>query len=171
MQKGCGVRRACAMGAVVALAISPIALRAQAPAPVRNEVTLFGESLAGGVQYLRYLGQGWRAGVTAVVGPTYGVRVSKDISDDIRNWGSAYATIGFRTRHGIEADLSPIGVAAIIGNDFGTVYPSGQAYLGIVRGKLRAGSVLRVIRIAGGNGSGDYWTQWVPLRIGLTLGS
>lgn len=155
------------------LVIPPATLWAQGPEAgvVRpNEVTLFAEPAAGGAQYLYYLGQGWRGGVTVTAGPTYGVRVSKELSGDIRNWGSAYATIGFRTRGGIEANISPIGVAAIIGNDFGTVYPSGQGYLGVARGRLRAGSVLRVIRIAGGNGSGEYWTQWVPLRVGIVLG-
>lgn len=154
------------------LAFAAPSLGAQAlpDGTVRDEVALFAEPAAGGMQYLHYLGQGWRGGVTVTAGPTYGVRVSKELNSDIRNWGSAYATIGFRTRHGIEANVSPIGAAAIVGDDFGTVYPSAQAHLGLVRDRLRIGSVLRVIRIAGGNGSGTYWTQWVPLRIGVALG-
>ena len=39
----------------------------------------------------------------------------------------------------------------------------------IGRGRLLAGSLVRVIRIAAPNGTGTYWTQWVPLRVACAI--
>ena len=141
-----------------------------AQAPSANEVTLFAESFAGGVQYLRHLGGPWRLGVQVGAGPTEGVTVSEEPGDNARTWATGYPTVGFRSPGGVELLLSPIGVAVISGSDFATVYPSGQLQLGLASGRFRVGSVLRVVRIAGGYGSGTYWTQWVPLRLGIALG-
>lgn len=141
-----------------------------AQAPRANEVTLFAESFAGGVQYLRHLGGPWRLGVQVAAGPTEGVAVSDEPGDDARTWATGYLTLGFRSPGGLELLLSPIGAAAISGSDFATAYPSGQAQLGLATGRWRIGSVLRVVRIAGGYGSGTYWTEWVPLRVGIALG-
>jgi hypothetical protein len=69
----------------------------------------------------------------------------------------------------VQLSLSPIGAAAVIGDDFGTVYPAGQASLDLVRGRLRAGSAIRVVRIAGASGTGLYRTLWIPIRLGLVL--
>jgi hypothetical protein len=136
-----------------------------------NEVTLFAESFAGGVQYLRVVGGPWRLGVQLAAGPSEGVLLSEEGFEELRSWATGYLAIGYRAANGFEAVVSPIGVAVLSGSDFAAAYPSGQLLLGLGTGRLRIGSVLRVVRIAGGNGSGDYRTEWIPIRVGITLGS
>jgi hypothetical protein len=67
----------------------------------------------------------------------------------------------------VELILSPIGAALALGDDFSSVYPSAQ--FGGQTGGQRwvLGTDLRVMRIAGPNGTGHYWIQWVPVRVGI----
>ena len=46
-----------------------------------------------------------------------------------------------------------------------------SARLGVSRFRRRVGlgTELRVVRIAGGAGSGDYWVQWAPVRVSVQL--
>lgn len=136
-----------------------------------NEVSLFAESFAGGVQYLRRAGGALRVGLQLAAGPSEGVLLSEESSEELRSWATGYLAIGYRASNGFEAVVSPIGVAVVSGGDFAAAYPSGQLLLGVATGRLRLGSVLRVVRIAGANGGGDYRTEWIPLRVGITLGS
>jgi hypothetical protein len=85
--------------------------------------------------------------------------------DDVRSWAGAWAVLGYRVKNGIRIHVAPVGAALAVGNDFSAVYPSGQAGLDIGPGRIRVGSALRVIRVAGPNGTGTWWTQWVPVRL------
>jgi len=137
---------------------------------VRNEWSVFGESWAGGVQYLRLLGGPWRAGAAVGAGPFGGVTLARGTSGLLREWATAYMAISVRSDTGAEVIVSPIGAALAVGDDFGAIYPTAQVQLGLAKSRLRISSVVRAIRIAGGNRSGTYWSQWIPLRIGYALG-
>ena len=140
-------------------------------APVRGEWSVFGESWAGGIQYLRLLGGPWRAGAALGAGPFGGVTLARGTSGPLREWATAYVAISVRSAMGAEVIVSPIGAALAVGDDFGAIYPTAQVQLGIARRRFRISSVVRVIRVAGGDGSGTYWSQWIPVRIGYAFGS
>ncbi|MGE0553315.1 MAG: hypothetical protein AB7R55_07780 [Gemmatimonadales bacterium] len=133
-----------------------------------NELTLAAEAAAGGARYLRTLGAGVDLGVELTLGPAYSVHLGGP-KHDLREWGEAYPVLRLRPTESLALLLSPIGIGAIIGNDFGTVYPSGQAGVELALGRLRLASLVRTVRMAGGNGTGEYRTTWVPLRAGLAL--
>lgn len=138
--------------------------------PGRSELTVLAEPWAGGVQYLYHFGGAVRAGAVLTAGPFGGVTIARGTSGRLREWATAYPVLSLRTTSGFEVELSPIGAALAIGDDFGAIYPSGQALVGLARGRLQLGSIVRVIRIAGGHGTGIGWWQWIPVRIGFTLG-
>jgi hypothetical protein len=151
------------------LAVSPAPAQTVAQNSVRHDVALLAEPLAAGVQYVIHSGGGLRFGAALVAGPQFGVDVANSRSD-IRAWASVNPVLGYRFSNGAEFFISPIGASAIIGNDFGAIYPSGQAGAEFGVGPLRFASLIRTIRIAGGNGTGTYWTQWLPLRVGIPFG-
>lgn len=152
-------------------ALLPIALLcATVPAAGQRPVTVVVEPIAAGVEILGRVGATTRLGLTATAGPSETVNVGADLARDYRTVVNGYATIGVRLGAGVEALLSPIGVAVVTGDDFAAAYPSAQAALAVAAGRIRVGTALRVVRIAGGNGTGDDWWQWVPLRIGVPLG-
>jgi len=97
--------------------------------------------------------------------------LARGTSGPLREWATAYAAISVRSAAGAEVIVSPIGAALAVGDDFGAIYPTAQVQLGIARRRFRISSVVRVIRIAGADGSGTYWSQWIPVRIGYALGS
>jgi hypothetical protein len=132
-------------------------------------VLVFVEPLAAGLQYAWTTGAGLRLGAALAAGPQFGVDVT-DPSAEIRSWANVQSLIAYRFPNGIEAFVSPVGAALVVGDDFGVVYPSAQ--MGVEFGGLRVriGSVIRIIRMAGPNGTGDYWTQWIPLRIAYSFG-
>lgn len=144
--------------------------QAGSPEPPRHEWTVSAEPWAAGVQYLYQLGGPVRAGLAVTAGPFGGVTLARGTTGELREWATAYLAVGLRSTAGVEAILNPIGLAVVVGNDFGTVYPSAQGQLGIARRRLRLGSIVRVIRIAGGHGTGLYRWQWIPLRIGYAWG-
>lgn len=136
----------------------------------QGPVTLVAEPIAAGVEVLGRVGAATRLGITATAGPSETVNLEESWSRDYRTVLNGYATLGLRVTPSIEALISPIGVAVVTGDDFAAAYPSAQAALAVAAGRLRLGSGIRVVRIAGGSGTGDYWWQWIPLRIGVPLG-
>lgn len=147
------------------LSLLPGPAAGQTGAP-RNDVTGFVEPAAAGVRYLRFLGDRVSLGAEVTGGPRYGVVIGGE-ADRVRTWGTIYPVLGYTTPGGLQFTVSPIGGGILIGNDFGTIYPSGQATMELVRGRWRVGTAVHVIRIAGGNGTGTYRTVWTPLRIGI----
>jgi GNAT superfamily N-acetyltransferase len=137
--------------------------------PVRpNEVTVTAEPLAAGVQYLRASGS-FRLGIGLTAGPAYGVVLRRGEFGRLREWATAYPVLGFGVSQNLEVALSPIGAALLGGDDFGAVYPSAQAGVVLGLGAIRVGSWVRVVRIAGGNGTGIYRVVWTPIRLGYAL--
>lgn len=135
----------------------------------RGELLLTVEPVAGGVQYLHFLGGRWHLGAVVSGGPVYGAWLSD--RSDIRDVAAAFPVVAVDLSPALRLAVSPVGAAAVIGNDFGTVYPAAQTALEVVAGRLRLGSVIRVIRVAGGGGTGDYRVRWIPIRVGLAFGS
>lgn len=133
-----------------------------------TQVAILAEPLAAGLE-VAWAGTRVRAGVALMAGPQFGVDVA-DADADVRSWANAQLMLGYRPAHTFELYLSPIGAALVIGDDFAAVYPSAQAGVEFGAGRIRFGSLFRVIRIAGGNGTGTYWTQWIPLRVAYSIG-
>jgi hypothetical protein len=162
----CG--RAIRSGALVFAAVACREVVAQAaPLRPRNELTVHAEPLAAGARYAFAAGTRWRIGPSLTIGPFKGVTLRRGQSGELREWATTYATVSFSPHDRVDLILSPIGAALAIGDDFSSVYPSAQ--LGVQTGGRRwvLGTDFRVMRIAGPNGTGDYWLQWVPVRIGL----
>lgn len=162
----CG--RAIRSGILVLIAVAGREAAAQAALPShRNELTLHAEPIAAGARYSFAAGSRWRIGPALTIGPFEGVTLRRGQSGQLREWATAYATVSFAPHDRVDLILSPIGAALAVGDDFGSVYPSAQ--LGVQTGGRRwvLGTDLRVMRIAGPNGTGDYWLQWVPMRVGL----
>ncbi|MGH7559533.1 MAG: hypothetical protein ACRENB_00790 [Gemmatimonadales bacterium] len=141
---------------------------AGAQAPPRNEIAVHVEPVAGGIRYARRLAPGIKLGPALTVGPFEGITLRRGIAaGDLDTWATLYATLGFRPAPAFEVLLSPIGAALALGDDFSSPYPSGQAGIQAIFRRVTVGSDLRVIRIAGTNGTGHYWIQWIPVRVGL----
>ena len=134
-----------------------------------SDVLVFVEPIAAGLQYAWTTRAGLRLGAALTAGPQFGVDVA-DASAELRSWANVQSLLAYRFPNGIEAFVSPVGAALVVGDDFGAVYPSAQ--IGVEFGGLRTrfGSILRIIRIAGPDGTGDYWTQWIPIRIAYSIG-
>jgi len=133
-----------------------------------HEITLAAEAVAGSARYLRTVATGIDLGIELGIGPAYAVHLGGP-KNEVREWAGAYPVLRLRPSETIALLVSPIGIGAIIGDDFGTVYPSGQAGVEVLLGRLRLASLVRTVRIAGGNGTGQYRTTWVPLRAGLAF--
>lgn len=154
----------------VVLPFSLTLLASPETAAGQGPVTLVAEPIAAGVEVLGRVGGTTRLGLTATAGPSETVHLGTALGRDYRTVVNGYATVGLRVATNVEALVSPIGVAVVTGDDYAAAYPSAQAALAIAAGTLRLGSGIRVVRIAGSKGRGDYWWQWVPVRVGVPLG-
>jgi GNAT superfamily N-acetyltransferase len=160
-----------AVRALLLLSLGAAGLGAQAtPAPASrpNELTLTAEPVAAGIQFLRGAGS-VRLGIGLTAGPVYGVVIRRGEFGRLREWATAYPVLALRVSPGLTVALSPIGAALLGGDDFGAVYPSAQGGLVLGSGAIRVGSWVRVVRIAGGEGTGNYRVVWTPIRLGYAL--
>jgi hypothetical protein len=148
------------------LPVAPITAQAQE----RHEFQLHAEPLAIGIRSATPIGKGWRVGPTLIAGPFEGVNLNESTVGDLQEILNGFLTFGYRFSPSAELVVSPIGASLGTGDDYAAVYPSAQAGLQVKVGGAWIGSDIRVIRIAMGNNQGRYWTQWIPLRVGLTLG-
>jgi hypothetical protein len=148
------------------LPTAPIAAQAQE----RHEFQLHVEPVAVGIRSATPIGKGWRVGPTLIAGPFEGVDLNESTSGDLQEVLNGFLTFGYRFTPAAELVISPIGASLGTGDDYAAIYPSAQAGLQVKVGRAWIGSDIRVIRIAEGNNQGTYWTQWIPLRVGLTLG-
>ena len=134
-----------------------------------QEVTVTAEPFAVGVQ-LASKGSPWRIGASMTAGPLVGVEFNDTDVTDAKNAATAFAAIIYRPSK-LQIVVNPIGAALIVGNDFSSVYPAAQLGADAVLGRWTVGTAVRTIRIAGPNGGADYWTHWIPVRVGLVLGA
>lgn len=161
-------RRRAIRGILVLAAVTGGEVSAQTTLPSRrHELTVHAEPLAAGARYAFAAGTRWRIGPSLTVGPFEGVTLRRGQSGELKEWATTYATVSFAPDDRLDLILSPIGAVLALGDDFGSIYPSAQ--LGVQTGgrQWRLGTDLRLMRIAGPNGTGDYWLQWVPVRVGL----
>lgn len=159
---------------ILATVVMPDSGVAQSTAPragnAHGGYVLHVEPLAVGLQYGWAVGGGWRIGPQIIVGPFEGVVLHRTLRDQAKEWASTYVSAKCPLGPRAEVAVAPIGATLVVGNDFRAVYPTAQVGLDYRAGRVFIGSDLRVIRIAGPNGTGDYWTHWIPVRIGLALG-
>ena len=139
---------------------------AQSPSTGRSEITVHAEPIAAGIRYTRAASAGVSIGPSLTAGPFHGIAVDGDDGPELREVATLYLAIVMTPAERLRVVLQPIGAALATGNDFGAVYPSAQAGVEWRWGRFLAGTDLRVIRVAGPNGSGDYRVHWIPLRLG-----
>lgn len=135
-----------------------------------SELVLHVEPAALGVHYSLAVGGDWRVGPQLVLGPFHGVSLHRESSGELKEWASAYLSVRYPVGRRAVLAVAPVGASLVLGGDFAAVYPTGQIGGDYRVGRVLIGSDLRVIRIAGPNGTGDYWIQWIPLRIGIVFG-
>lgn len=131
-------------------------------------VELHVEALAGGATFTFPAGSEWSLGVDFSAGKHLGVDVL-EVDDDIDLFGVGYAVVSWRPDPSWQVSLSPAGLAAVAGNDFTAVYPSGRLGIGHFWGQFGVGTEFRVVRIAGANGTGEYWMHWAPVRVSMRI--
>lgn len=159
------------VGALLVLSLGATGLTAQGtavPASRPSELTVTAEPVAAGIQYLRGSGS-FRVGIGLTAGPVYGVVLGGPEFGRLREWATAYPVVELRVSPSLAVALSPIGAALLGGDDFGAVYPSAQGGVLMGLGSIRVGSWVRVVRIAGGDGTGSYRVVWTPIRLGYAM--
>lgn len=133
-----------------------------------TSVELHAEAVAAGAAFTWIASSAWSFGVDVSVGKHIGVDVA-EVSEDLETLVSGYVAVRWTPDTAWQVMLSPIGFAGAAGNDFGTVYPSARLGISHFFSRLGAGTELRVVRLAGGNGTGEYWIEWSPLRVSIRL--
>jgi hypothetical protein len=126
------------------------------------------EPVAVGLRYLP-VGAAVRAGVDLTAGPQFALNVNDAVTRGARSWAGAYATVQFRSTAGVHVNVSPIGVALVIGDDYAAAYPGAQLGFEYGRSRFSVGTLVRVIRVPTADSNATYWTRWVPLRLGYSL--
>lgn len=161
-------RTALLIAASAALAAAPLSAQAGRARPGQNEFIITAEPLAAGARYLRGHPEGLRFGAGLTIGPIQGLTIQDADTGELDEWAGLHVLLGLRPVRGIRFLFGPGGALAV-GDDFGALYPSGMAIMETAIGRFRLGTAVRAMRIAGSNGSGNYWIRWVPVRLGLAL--
>lgn len=144
-------------------------LVAQQSRPLGNELAVHAEAVGAGVRYTAAVGSRVAIGPSITAGRSETVTISRSSEfGNLRTWATAYLTILVAPTPRLRVVLQPIGVAVTGGDDFAAAYPSAQGGLEWRSNRLLVGTDVRVLRIAGGNGTGHYWAAWIPLRVGIT---
>ncbi len=113
-------------------------------------------------------GAAWSVGGDVSVGKHAVVDVT-DAGAGIDTYATGYLVLRWTPDAAWQVVLNPIGFAVVVGNDFGTAYPSTRLGVSRFLGRWGIGTEVRVVRIAGGGGSGDYRIQWAPVRLAVRL--
>src|SRR5690606_34347591 len=129
-------------------------------------VELHVEALAGGATVTLPAGSEWSVGLDLSGGTHLGLDLL-EVDDELDLVAVLYPVVSWRPDPGLQVSISPIGLAGVIGNDFGAIYPSGRLGVGYFRGRYGVGTEFRVVRIAGSFGTGDYWLRWSPVRLSI----
>ncbi len=131
-------------------------------------IELHVEALAGGVTVTLPAASEWSVGVDLSVGKHLGADLI-EVDDELDLVGGGYAVVSWRPTSSLQVSLGPIGLAGVIGNDFGAIYPSARLGVGHFWERVGIGTEFRLVRIAGGFGTGNYWVHWSPVRLSLRL--
>lgn len=144
--------------------ISPPLSTAQTDSPVELHV----EALAGGVTVTFPTGSEWSVGIDLSAGNHLGVDLLEG-DEDVDIIGAGYPVVTWRPDPHWQLSLGPIGFGAVLGKDFAAFYPSARLGAGYFFGDIGVGTEFRLVRIAGGHGTGEYWLHWSPVRVSLRL--
>ena len=131
-------------------------------------VEIHAEALAVGAELTLPVAAAWSVGGEVSVGKHLSVAVT-DAGAGLDTYATGYLALRWTPDAAWQVVLSPIGFAVVVGNDFGTAYPSARLGMSRFLGHWGIGTEVRVVRIAGGGGSGDYWIQWAPVRLAVRL--
>jgi len=134
-----------------------------------NQIVLHASPLTLGLSYARSINRVWEAGVTVTGGKHLGTTITREHAGDLDVWMSAYGQLAVQVVPHAVLTARPIGVVVLTGGDFGAAYPSAGGGIEYRLARLRFGTDMQVIRIAGPNGTGEYWVRWLPARIAVAL--
>lgn len=134
-----------------------------------NQLVLHGSPVMLGLAYDRTLSQTWEAGLLAMGGKQLGVTLSSEDTDNLDVWMNANLQLGLKVTPSFALVVRPIGVVVLSGDDFSAAYPSTSGGVEYRLRGFRFGSDVAVIRIAGVDGTGEYWVRWLPARIAFRL--
>jgi len=134
-----------------------------------NQIVLNASPVTLGLSYARSIGRAWEAGVTVTGGKHLGATITREHTGDLDIWLSAYGELAVQVVPHTFLIARPIGVVGLTGGDFGAAYPSAGGGIEYRLARLRFGTDIHVIRIAGPNGTGEYWVRWLPGRIAIAL--
>jgi hypothetical protein len=132
---------------------------------------------SGDFQYHRALLPSLRIGLGIAAGPIQAVKAnnaSSESYDDARELAHAGLLITGRFHKNFAVEISPLRASLYGGNDWGAFYPSAhlKAFLvfpSVTKPRLGIGTQLSVIRVAGGNGAGDYPLYWLPVLVSYSF--
>jgi len=122
-----------------------------------------------GLSYTRSINRLWEVGVIATGGKHLGATVTRDHVGDLDIWISTYGHLAAQVVPHTVLIARPIGVVVLTGGDFSAAYPSAGGGIEYRLARLRFGTDVQIVRIAGPNGTGEYWVRWLPARIAVTL--
>lgn len=131
-------------------------------------VELHAEAVAAGAAITFPPRSAWAGGIELNLGDHATVQVSGE-ARGVGTWATGYLVARWTPDSGWQVSLSPIGIALVVGSDFGAIYPSARLGASRFWGRVGIGTELRVVRIASGHGRGDYWGQWTPVRLSVRL--
>ena len=144
--------------------------QAQAPTfPLRWEGVAWMEAIGAGGRAIFTVHPSVALGAGLNVGHFEGIDLRTGVADELHVIGAIHLTGVVRIAGPVRLVVSPIGTSLVTGDDFGSLYPSGEAGLEFARGRLRASSAVRVVRIPTGDSGAEYWVQWVPIRLGIAF--
>lgn len=146
------------------MSFAPSSTAQEDPGPIE----LHAEAFAGGATVTFPAASEFSAGIDLSIGKHLGYDLT-DASHDVTIYGVSYAVLCWRPDPSLQVSLSPIGIAGVVGNDFGAFYPSARLGLGTFWGRFGVGTEMRLVRIASGHGSGVYWYHWSPVRVSFRL--
>lgn len=142
-----------------------------------NAFVIEATAASGGVQYHRRVIPSLRIGLGIAAGPIQAVKANHTAShtfDDAREVAHAGLLFSCRVHKNFALEASPLRVSIFSGNDYSQFYPSGhlKAFLvfpSVNSPRFGLGTQLTVIRVAGGNGSGDFPRYWLPVLISYSF--
>ncbi len=161
--------RGLGVASLLTLALAAPASAQRRPLDRPNHFVVQGAPLTLGFSYARSVTRAWQLGLVVTGGKHLGVTISTEGSDDLDVWVSAYLEVAVRPVPAVALVARPIGVVGLTGGDFGAAYPSAGVGLEYHIARFRLGSDVQVVRIAGPNGTGEYWVRWLPGRLSLRL--
>jgi len=134
-----------------------------------NQIVLQAGVLTLGLSYARSINRVWEVGLAATGGKHLGATITREHLGDLDVWISTYAQLAVRVVPQTFLIAQPIGVVVLTGEDLSAAYPSVGGGIEYRLERLRFGTDVQVIRIAGPNGAGEYWVRWLPARIAVIL--